>query len=250
MAVLLFVSLGLLSCRGVDWFFLKRSLRSKFGDVDWITTQELADRLAEKDRPPPALLDVRTPAEDEVSHLLGARRVDPNASAEEAAGGLPKDAPIVAYCSVGYRSGQLAERLQRAGFTNVRDLEARFSDGRTKARPLVRAGKKVTQVHPYNATWRRLLCDEVRAPLPSSSPRKAKPRPSLRAAGAWLDGDWVCTTGWGRIGVDTARFSRPRNHELAGTEARLRDFLSPSFLGNVSVANYLSPVVEADRIGE
>src|SRR5882672_9474013 len=81
MTALLALALGLAACRGVDWFLLKRSLRSKFGDEHWITTQQLSDWLADKKRPAPVLLDVRTPAEWKVSHLPGARRVDPQADA-------------------------------------------------------------------------------------------------------------------------------------------------------------------------
>ncbi|MGH7937812.1 MAG: hypothetical protein ACREFG_04840, partial [Chthoniobacterales bacterium] len=83
----LFICMGaLLSCRSVDWFVLKRSLRVKFGDERWITTQELADWLADKNRRAPELLDVRTPGGWEVSHLPHARRVDPGAPVETAAG--------------------------------------------------------------------------------------------------------------------------------------------------------------------
>ena len=83
--LLLLLSFGLGSCRGADWFLLKRTLHSKFNDMHWITTEELAARLAEKNRPRPVLLDVRTPAEYEVSHLEGARQVDPKADAPSAA---------------------------------------------------------------------------------------------------------------------------------------------------------------------
>ncbi len=166
-ALLLLVSLGLVSCRGVDWFLLKRTLHSKFTDIRWITTEELAHRMADKDRIPPILLDVRTPAEYEVSHLKGARQVDPKADAQSAAKAIPKDAPIVTYCSVGYRSGEMAERLRAAGYTRVQNLEGSIFEWANEHRPLVRSdGEHVTRVHPYNAVWGRLLAPDVRAPLP------------------------------------------------------------------------------------
>ncbi|MGI8956096.1 MAG: rhodanese-like domain-containing protein [Chthoniobacterales bacterium] len=166
-ALLLLVSLGLVSCRGVDWFLLKRTLHRKFTDIPWITTEELAHRMADKDRIPPVLLDVRTPAEYEVSHLKGARQVDPKADAQSAAKAIPKDAPIVTYCSVGYRSGEMAERLRAAGYTRVQNLEGSIFEWANEHRPLVRSdGEHVTRVHPYNAVWGRLLAPNVRAPLP------------------------------------------------------------------------------------
>jgi rhodanese-related sulfurtransferase len=162
-AALSLVCVGLFSCRGVDWFLLKRSLHGKFSGIDWITTRQLADWLAEKNRPQPVLLDVRTLSEWKVSHLPGARQVDPKADAESAAGGLAKAAPIVTYCSVGYRSGAMAKRLQTAGYTHVKNLEDSIFQWAHEGRMLVHDGERTYRVHPYNAFWGRLLEPELRA---------------------------------------------------------------------------------------
>jgi rhodanese-related sulfurtransferase len=162
---LIILALGLLGLRSVDWFFLRKSLRAKFANIEWISTSELADWLADKGRPAPVLLDVRTPAEWNVSHLPGARRVDPSASAATVGAGLPKDSPIVTYCAVGYRSGETATRLRAAGFTHVHNLEGSIFQWANEHRPLVRGEDAVSQVHPYNALWGRLLNADVRAPL-------------------------------------------------------------------------------------
>jgi rhodanese-related sulfurtransferase len=162
---LMVAAFALLGLRSVDWFLLKKSLRTKFTKIEWISTRELSDWLANKSRPAPVLLDVRTPEEWNVSHLPGARRVDPSASADRVAAGLPKDTPIVTYCAVGYRSGEMADRLRAAGFTNVRNLEGSIFQWANEERPLVREQERVSQVHPYNAFWGRLLNDDVRAPV-------------------------------------------------------------------------------------
>jgi len=151
--------------RGIEWFLLKQSLRGKFPKVEWITTEQLAAWTGDTQRPPPVLLDVRTEAEWNVSHLLGARRVDPEATIEEAARSLPKETPIVTYCAVGYRSGALATKLREAGFTHVRNLEGSIFQWANEHRPLVSGDKPVTVVHPYSSLWGRLLTDEARAPL-------------------------------------------------------------------------------------
>jgi rhodanese-related sulfurtransferase len=157
--------LALLAMRGVDWFLLKKSLRHRFPKVEWITTQQLTDWLADKHRDKPVLLDVRTEDEWKVSHLRGARRVDPSAPAESAAAGISKDAPIVTYCAVGYRSGDLATRLRDAGFSRVQNLEGSIFQWGNEHRPLVQGDKPVSLVHPYSKLWGRLLTDDVRAPL-------------------------------------------------------------------------------------
>lgn len=163
--VLLLCALGLLSGRSVDWFLVKRSLRNRFSDIQWITTKELAAWLAAKDRPQPVLLDVRTRAEWQVSHLPGARLVDPKADPRSAVEQLPKDAPIVTYCAVGYRSGKAARQLRAAGYTQVQNLEGSIFEWANEHRPLVQNGKRVTQVHPYGPPWGYLLQPTVRAPV-------------------------------------------------------------------------------------
>jgi rhodanese-related sulfurtransferase len=165
MTGLIVAGLALLAMRGVDWFLLKKSLRHRFPKVEWITTQQLADWLADKHREKPVLLDVRTDEEWKVSHLPGARRVDPSAPAESAVAGISKDAPIVTYCAVGYRSGDLATRLREAGYTRVQNLEGSIFQWANEHRPLVRDDKPVSTVHPYSKLWGRLLTDDVRAPL-------------------------------------------------------------------------------------
>ena len=164
-AGLLVALLLLLGFRSIDWFLLQKSLRHKFAKVEWISTRELADWLAEKQRVAPVLLDVRTAEEWNVSHLPGARRIEPGTTAEVAGRGLQKETPIVTYCAVGYRSGELAEQLRSAGFTNVRNLEGSIFAWANEHRPLVHESDRVTQVHPYNGFWGRLLKSDVRAPL-------------------------------------------------------------------------------------
>lgn len=164
--LLALIGAAMIAWRPLDWFFVKRALRVKFSDVDWITTTELAAWLNARDRPPPVLLDVRTKPEWQVSHLPAAREIDPAASAEQASRGLTTATPIVTYCSVGYRSAILAERLRKAGFKHVQNLEGSIFTWANEGRPLVREGQRVTRVHPFDATWGRLLRDDVRAPLP------------------------------------------------------------------------------------
>jgi rhodanese-related sulfurtransferase len=164
-AALLICVFALLGLRSVDWFLLKKSLRHKFAKVEWISTTELADWLAKKQQGAPVLFDVRTAEEWNVSHLPGARRIEPGATAEVAGRGLKKETPIVTYCAVGYRSGEMAERLRLAGFTNVRNLEGSIFAWANEHRPLVHKDERVTRVHPYNGFWGRLLNDDARAPL-------------------------------------------------------------------------------------
>lgn len=165
MTGLIVAAFAFFGIRGIEWFLLKQSLRGRFPKVEWISTEQLASWLADNQRPPPTLLDVRSEEEWNVSHLPAARRVDLNASIEDVAAGLSKEAPIVTYCAVGYRSGALATKLREAGFTHVHNLEGSIFQWANERRSLVSGDKPVTVVHPYSSLWGRLLTDDARAPL-------------------------------------------------------------------------------------
>ena len=130
---------------GVTWPAIKARIAKEFPNVKSIGTAELA-----KLEPKPLLLDVRTAAEFDVSHLSGARRVDPDAATVA----LPKATPIITYCSVGYRSAKFAQRLQDAGFTNVRNLDGSIFQWANEGRPIAGSAGKV---HPFNKKWGVLL---------------------------------------------------------------------------------------------
>jgi len=128
-----------------------------------MSTSWLADKLEQPN--PPLLLDVRTEREFDVSHLRGAARVDPEADASAVT--AAKEREIVTYCSVGYRSAKFAQRLRRAGFTHVTNVEGSIFKWANENRPLVRGDNEpVTLVDPYNSIWAKLLVPEHRAPLP------------------------------------------------------------------------------------
>ncbi len=149
------------SAHGIGWTLVNAKVRHDFPDVKRITTAELAAWLNNKARPAPLLLDVRTRAEYDVSHLSNAQHVDPDAPASAVA--QPKDRAIVTYCSVGYRSGAFAHKLRAAGYTNVVNLEGSIFRWANEGRPLYHGGQKVEQVHPFNGTWGLLLQRKYRA---------------------------------------------------------------------------------------
>ena len=140
-----------------DWAATKRLIADTFPQVQQISTAELSELLAKPEAESPVLLDVRSIDEYEVSHLASATRVDPAAQPADLPARFRKDRPIVVYCSVGYRSAALAERLQNAGFTHVRNLEGSIFQWINEGRPIVRNGARVYEVHPYDANWGRLL---------------------------------------------------------------------------------------------
>jgi rhodanese-related sulfurtransferase len=114
----------------------------------------------------PIVLDVRTAEEYEVSHLKGAIRVDPDGELPDFLRTLDHEASVVAYCSVGYRSSRLVERLTKEGFTDAKNLEGSIFEWANKGYPVERDGAPVQEVHPYDAVWGRLLDPSLHANQP------------------------------------------------------------------------------------
>lgn len=159
--LMFFTSFWSAAAQEVAWPVVLEGIRTTFPDVPQVTPAALAARL---DGPaPPVLLDVRTADEYRVSHLRGARRIDPDAGDFGALADLPRDTAVVVYCSVGYRSSALARRLRAAGFTNVANLEGSLFAWANEGRPVYRGDVRVDQVHPYNKRWGLLLRPALRA---------------------------------------------------------------------------------------
>jgi rhodanese-related sulfurtransferase len=107
-----------------------------------------------KSQPPPVLLDTRAPEEFAVSHLRGARWVGYDKFSLAEVQQIPKNTPIVVYCSVGVRSEKIGAKLQAAGFTNVRNLYGGLFEWMNEGQPVFTAHNQPTsRVHAYSPAW-------------------------------------------------------------------------------------------------
>ena len=111
--------------------------------------------------PEPVLLDTRTLEEYRVSHLANAKLL-PSDLEDLKQEGINHSTPIVAYCSVGYRSAEIARQLQRMGYQNVFNLDGSIFQWVNENRAVYREGKLTDRVHPYDRFWQYLLCDRQR----------------------------------------------------------------------------------------
>lgn len=143
--------------KAFSWQSIKRWVQRRFPSVQGISTADLADWLAQETARP-VLIDARRPAEYAISHLPDA--VQANSVEAVKAAGISKDKPIVIYCSVGYRSARLGEKLQTAGY-QVMNLEGSLFQWANEGRQLESASGPTQQVHPYGRLWGLLLDSEV-----------------------------------------------------------------------------------------
>ncbi|MEM9920584.1 MAG: rhodanese-like domain-containing protein [Bacteroidota bacterium] len=100
------------------------------------------------------LLDAREPEEYERSHIEGARCIGYKKFKLKKLKDIPKDATVVLYCSVGYRSEKIGQKLQKAGFTDVYNLYGSIFEWANQGYPLVdKSGESTQTLHTYSRTW-------------------------------------------------------------------------------------------------
>ena len=155
-----------ISLRRLAILGVKKIVRALYPTVRQLQTSELAGWLADANRPPPRLLDVRLAEEFAISHLPKALRVNPDITAAELLPILAGDTEVVVYCAAGYRSSALAARLQTYGFSRVQNLEGSIFQWANEDRPLEQNGKPVKVVHPCSRMSALVLKPTARAPLP------------------------------------------------------------------------------------
>jgi rhodanese-related sulfurtransferase len=162
--------------RPVAFEVLKRRTANKFPDVKWISSEDLGRWLDDKGQPQPVLLDARTPSEFELSHLKGARRIDPYRPSLKPLHGFPRDTSMVVYSSAGYRSARVAAWLGKAGYTGTSSLAGGVFKWANEGKPLFKEENRPTAVvHPYDRRWGLLVEGRYRAEAGDVEPQSAAP---------------------------------------------------------------------------
>ncbi|PTX59213.1 rhodanese-related sulfurtransferase [Kordia periserrulae] len=119
--------------------------------VPYITVEELAKKENI------VLLDTREKVEFETSHIENAICVGYDKfKLKKVKKLLPKDknTPIVVYCSLGIRSEDIGEKLQKAGYTNVYNLYGGIFEWKNKEQSVVNdKGETTENVHTFNEDW-------------------------------------------------------------------------------------------------
>jgi rhodanese-related sulfurtransferase len=117
------------------------------------TVPEIDVQQAVNTDKPTVYLDAREQKEYAVSHIQGAIPVGYDHFDLQSVQSIPKDQPIIVYCSVGYRSEKVAEKLLKAGFSNVHNLYGGIFEWVNQAHPVVNDTGPTEQVHGFNRTW-------------------------------------------------------------------------------------------------
>lgn len=99
-------------------------------------------------------LDAREKKEFEVSHLKNAVWIGYDDFEINRIKVVPKNKKIIIYCSVGYRSEKITEKLTKAGYTNVTNIVGGIFEWKNLGYPVFdNSGKETEKIHAFSKTW-------------------------------------------------------------------------------------------------
>lgn len=117
------------------------------------TVPEIQVQEAVRDSADILFLDAREPKEFAVSRIKGAIGVGYDHFDLKNLPESQKDRRIVIYCSVGYRSEKIAEKLLAAGYKNVSNLYGGIFEWVNQGNPVFNGKGQTQAVHAYDRTW-------------------------------------------------------------------------------------------------
>jgi rhodanese-related sulfurtransferase len=107
------------------------------------------------------IFDAREKEEFAVSHIPDAKYLGYSDFNANQLKDIPKESNVVVYCSIGYRSEKIGEKLLRLGYKNVYNLYGSIFEWTNEKYPLVSSnGKTTNRVHGYNKSWSKCFTNE------------------------------------------------------------------------------------------
>ncbi len=107
-----------------------------------------------KEMPNVLFLDAREWSEFQVSHIKNARYVGYDQFEIGKLQSINEKQKLVVYCSVGYRSEKISEKLKQAGFADVSNLYGGIFEWVNQGNTVVDEKGNVTEnIHAYSKTW-------------------------------------------------------------------------------------------------
>jgi rhodanese-related sulfurtransferase len=99
------------------------------------------------------ILDAREPKEYNVSHLSYAKYIGYDKIDFTVVRDVPKSQPIVVYCSIGYRSEKITEKLMAKGYKKVYNLYGGIFEWKNQGQKVVNNTGSTDEVHAYSKLW-------------------------------------------------------------------------------------------------
>lgn len=109
-------------------------------------------------------LDAREAEEYNVSHISNALFIGYDHFELSAVNDLPRNTPLIVYCSIGKRSENITKELLKEGFNNVHNLYGGIFEWVNGGNGVVdNENKPTNKVHAYGRFWGKFLdrCEKV-----------------------------------------------------------------------------------------
>lgn len=150
------ISIGIAQNAKTDPAFKQKLKEILSGTVPFIQPSEL--NQLQKNNTNLYILDTRAQKEYQVSHIKNSSFVDYDNFKVSQVSHIPKNATIVVYCSVGWRSEKIGEKLKKAGYTNIKNLYGGVFEWVNQGFKVYdNTGKETKQVHTYSKDWAKYV---------------------------------------------------------------------------------------------
>ena len=132
--------------------------------ISIVTAEQLKDSVEKNNDL--VILDAREPKEYNVAHLPQAKLFGYNNMNWSLVKSLDREIPIYVYCSIGYRSEKVGEKLKKQGFMKVYNVYGGVFSWANSGFPLIDSTGKFTHaVHGYNKEWAKWVNTEKCTPI-------------------------------------------------------------------------------------
>lgn len=145
------------------WERSKDELRKRYPSINRIDTDGLREWLGRPDGPKPILVDVRTAAEYDYSHLPGARRMERDGTPASFAIPETTNESLVIYDAVGADAFPVAESLVKRGYPRVQVLDGGITEWANHGQHLTGTAGRTARVRSASPDLASFLKRRARA---------------------------------------------------------------------------------------
>lgn len=108
------------------------------------------------------ILDAREKKEFDVSHIHDAKWIGYDSFNAQTLVNIDHSKPLLVYCSVGYRSEKIAEKLMSLGFNDVHNLYGGIFEWANLGLSLYQSDTLTNKIHAYDKKWGFWLNDNYK----------------------------------------------------------------------------------------
>lgn len=151
--IILSIAMGLFQLKGQENKIESRAYRATLSTLLSHTVSEVSVKEAADLKDKALFLDARELNEFEVSHIKNALHVGYDNFNQSAIDTLDKNQKIIIYCSVGYRSEKISEKLLEQGFKDVSNLYGGIFEWINQGEKVYINNEQTNNIHPYSSVW-------------------------------------------------------------------------------------------------